>query len=306
MSAIRSLDGTFGRMVLGGISGKIRKKLAQTPKGRGLSLDDFSELIWFCEKTAKPGGMPSLFKKADPVHALYASGQHMASIFSEAACEAPEMKEYYTAMEEAEDLYMPSGPPISPLTSSYFTFWGFFDLTFGKDRETLGTCFIDLADLLGIPSHQIELMRLLQASRMGVYEHCGSTKKRLTLKELLTGKTCQCICPAGYLGRSGELWYARVLPPPADPVDYAVVITTPYVLMGHSKEEWTEFFARHGIRKSDPELDSRLDQFMKCGPSRNFWNEFIFQAYFNHRKEFIILEGIPDKPETLPHSDVNE
>ena len=31
----------------------------------------------------------------------------------------------------AEDIYMPSGPPMSPLTKSYFLYWGFFDLCLG-------------------------------------------------------------------------------------------------------------------------------------------------------------------------------
>jgi hypothetical protein len=37
---------------------------------------------------------------------------------------------------------MPSFPPLSPLTTSYFTCWGFFDLTTGVKRETLGTITI--------------------------------------------------------------------------------------------------------------------------------------------------------------------
>lgn len=141
---------------------------------------------------------------------------------------------------------------------------------------------------------------------MGVYEHCGTKKRKfLELRELLTGATMRCICPAGYLGRSGELWYARVLPPPADSVDYGVVMTTPYILQGHSMEEWIVFFHRQGIAESDPDLDTKMRDLMKNGPSRHFWNEFVFQAYFNFRKECIFLQGIPDRPETLPHSDVN-
>jgi hypothetical protein len=187
-----------------------------------------------------------------------------------------------------------------------FSFWGFFDLTFGKDRETIGTCFIDLADLLGIRPQHVELMRLLQPSRMGVYEHCGSKWwKYLQLRELLTGKVFKCICPAGYIGKRGELWYTRVLPPPFTSVDYGVVITTPYILMGHSKDEWIDFFGRHGIQKSDPQLHSGMTRFMKQGTSRDFWNEFVFAPYVNHRKAFILLEGIPDRPETLPHSHVS-
>lgn len=292
---------------MGEVSTKLRRMLTQRSKRNAVSLADFSELREVSDGLASLARIPGQLKGSDPIHAFYASGQHMASIFSEVISGAPEMKEFYDAADDAEDLYMPSGPPVSPLTPSYFTFWVFFDLTFGKDRETIGTCFIDLADLLGIPPHLVELMRLLQSSRMGIYEHGGVSKRKfLELKELLTGKTFRCICPAGYLGRPGELWYTRVLPPPVDSGDYGVVMTTPYILMGHSQGEWVTFFGRQGIVESDPKLESRLAHFMKHGTSRNFWNEFIFEAYFNHRPEFIILEGIPDLPETLPHSDVNE
>jgi hypothetical protein len=291
---------------MGVISAKIRKKLTQARGRKGISPADFSELISFCERVVTSNGLPPELKRADPVHAIYATGQHMASLFSEVVSSMPEMGEYYEAMDDAEHSYMPSGPPISPLTSSYFSFWGFFDLTFGKDRETIGTRFIDLADLLGIRPQHVELMRLLQASRMGVYEHCGSKWwKYLQLRELLTGKVFKCICPAGYIGKRGELWYARVLPPPVTSVDYGVVITTPYILTGYSKNEWIDFFGRHGIHKSDPQLHSRMTRFMKHGISRNFWNEFVFEAYVNHRKAFILLEGIPDRPETLPHSEAS-
>ena len=37
---------------------------------------------------------------------------------------------------------MPSGPPISPLTRSFFTAWAFYDLLIGAS-DTLGTCLID-------------------------------------------------------------------------------------------------------------------------------------------------------------------
>ncbi len=44
---------------------------------------------------------------------------------------------------------------------------------------------------------------------------------------------------------------------------------------------------------------------MKFGPTRNFWNEFVFEAYVNHRTDVIYLKGLPDVPESRPHSRVN-
>lgn len=42
---------------------------------------------------------------------------------------------------------------------------------------------------------------------------------------------------------------------------------------------------------------------MKYGLTRNYWNEYIFLAYRNFRQDVIMLEGIPDIAESLPHSD---
>lgn len=297
---------TEGGGELGVISTKLGKVLSGGGGRRTVSLADFAELRAYCEESLSSAGLPKRLRTADPIHAFFIVGQNMASIFAEVISAAPEMKEYYKAVADAEGLYFPDGPPISPLTRSYFTCWAFFDLAFGKDRETIGTCFIDLAHLLKTPPPLLESVRLLQASRMGIYEHGGTSRRKyLDLTELLTGRSFRCICPAGYIGRRGELWYARVLPPPVNSVDYSVVMTTPYILVGHSKKEWIDFFGRQGLVDSDPQLEPKLGRFMKHGLSRHFWNEFVFEAYFNHRREFILLEGIPDKPETLPHSSVN-
>ncbi len=44
---------------------------------------------------------------------------------------------------------------------------------------------------------------------------------------------------------------------------------------------------------------------MKWGPARDYWTEFVFEAYVNHRQDMIFLTGLPDVPESRPHSRVN-
>jgi hypothetical protein len=44
---------------------------------------------------------------------------------------------------------------------------------------------------------------------------------------------------------------------------------------------------------------------MKYGPSRKYWNEFVTEAYVNFRSDVIYLTGLPDIPESLPHSSAN-
>ena len=41
---------------------------------------------------------------------------------------------------------------------------------------------------------------------------------------------------------------------------------------------------------------------MKFGPARDYWNEFVFEAYVNHQADAIFLAGLPDVPESRPHA----
>ena len=61
-----------------------------------------------------------------------------------------------------------------------------------------------------------------------MYRHEGFEEDDIVLCELVTDRVCRAICPSGYRGRAGELWYDRVLPPPATTFDVHVVFTTPY------------------------------------------------------------------------------
>jgi len=65
------------------------------------------------------------------------------SVFVEQLAELPVLSKLTNAY--AEDGYLPSGPPMSPLTNSYFSCWGFFDLCVGQNKETFGTVTIDVS-----------------------------------------------------------------------------------------------------------------------------------------------------------------
>jgi len=113
-------------------------------------------------------------------------------------------------------------------------------------------------------------------------------------------------------GRPGELWFARILPDPfpEHPFGYSVVITTPYVV-GSSVtntvclENWQIFFKRTLSETGEPDRVNAFEKLMKYGLNRHYWNEFIFKGYSNHTDQVVFLEGIPDLPETLPHSPIN-
>jgi hypothetical protein len=115
----------------------------------------------------------------------------------------------------------------------------------------------------------------------------------------VTGAVCRAIDPTGYRGTRGELWYVRVLPPPW-PGGEHVVFTTPYILLQPAEREWQAYF-----RRAVPEGNTQYERHMKYGPARDYWTEFVFEAYVNHRSEAIFLTGLPDVAESRPHSRVH-
>lgn len=242
----------------------------------------------------------------DPVHAAYVMAQNLTSLFAEGVSELEEFDEYAGIIGEAEEEYRPDGPPISPLTRSYFTTWAFFDMPFGPDGETIGTCLLDLTGLIGMEEFQAGLIRNYQESRMGIYEHCGDDGSLITLRELVTGEEFACHPTSGYRGRQGQLWYVRLCPPIAEltdyfeQLDYHLALTTPYILTNASVTDWTAYL-RKNLKAGRP-VEQALHEFLKFGPERYHWHEFVFQAYSGYQFDAIFLTGLPDVKSSLPHA----
>jgi hypothetical protein len=242
----------------------------------------------------------------DPLHAAYVAAQNFTSFFAEAVSQFPEFDPYCKIIGPAENEYMPDGPPHSPLTRSYFTTWAFFDVRFGPDRETIGTCLLDLADLLGMDPFMAETIRRFQDSRMGIYEYDGIENGRCRLRELVTDEEFRCHVASGYRGKPGELWYVRLCPPILDLVDYHVAVTTPYILMGTTKVDWTAYLKKSLLESAD--MEKGLHEFMKVGKAAKSrkadrsWSEFVFQAYHHHQFDAIFLAGLPDVKGSRPNA----
>lgn len=241
-----------------------------------------------------------------PAHAIYVYAQNQVSVMSEQLTALREMNRFTRLIARAEDEYLPGGPPMSPLTTSFFTCWAFFDARVGLAQETIGSITMAIGSAFGMHPELLGVIGLLQKSRMGVYIHEGVDQDVVTLRELVTDRICRAISPSGYRGQKGQLWYARVLPPPLDGLAEHVVLTTPYVLVMPREYEWQQYFRRV---LPDAPLQARREAYerhMKFGPSTAYWNEFVFEAYVNHNSDVIFLAGLPDVPESRPHSRVNE
>jgi hypothetical protein len=142
---------------------------------------------------------------------------------------------------------------------------------------------------------------------VGIYEHLGGHDGVVGLRDIVDGRTYPCIVPSNYVGRPGELWYVRLLPPLNASFNYGVAFTSPYVLLNTTKADWLAFLDRqermlprvHAI--DDPVVRRRA--ILQQGPEPNYWNEYVFLAYHDAQDGAIALFGIPDIPGSLPHAE---
>lgn len=251
----------------------------------------------------------------DPLHGVYVYGQNKMQDLIQQLTELPVCAKLTAALGKADDDYMPSYPPMSPLTTSYFSCWSMFDLGVGVGRESFAMIALHVSRAFSAHPNLLAIYRAMLESRMGLYLHEGAEGRWTLLKELTTGKKIRCVVPSGYSGTAGEIWFARVLddPFPNKPYAYSVVFTTPYVAGrydGHyfcntgTLADWQAFLDRT-LGRTDKDRLQAYEKLMKYGPSRNYWNEYIFQGYANFTDHAVFLAGIPDMPETLPHAPEN-
>lgn len=251
----------------------------------------------------------------DPLHGVYAYAQNKMSVLVEQIGELSPLSKLVNAYADAQDLYMPSGPPISPLTKSYFTCWGFFDLCVGMKKETFGTVIVDMCKYLEVDPGLITVFECMQNSRMGFYIHEGHSGKFIKLRELITGREIIATVPSGYIGKLGEMMLARIMPDPFPELNYgySVVLTTPYIIsemqddrfIMANEEKWLSYFERSQEKTKIKDKKYSYEFLMKYGINRHYWNEYIFEGYVIHTKEMILLAGFPDDPSSRPHSDEN-
>ncbi|MGA3236552.1 MAG: hypothetical protein ABSG03_09635 [Bryobacteraceae bacterium] len=285
------------------IAGKLVAGMKRRAQGKMVDLGAIVNGRAAADKLQDPVAAREDLAALHPAHAAYVYALNQVSVMSEQLTAMREMEPFVDIVSKAEDLYMPSSPPMSPLTDSYFTCWCFFDACAGAARETIGSAILEVGAAFGMDAELLRLIRLMQKSRMGLYVHKGRESGLAVLEELVTGAVCRAIVPAGYLGRKDELWYVRVLPPPVPGGSEHVVFITPYIILQPGTRDWLAYFSR---TLSEQARVADYERHMKFGPTRSYWNDFIFEAYVNYRMEAIYLTGLPDVPESRPHSEVNQ
>lgn len=242
----------------------------------------------------------------DISHAAFVHVLNFTSILSDHICTIDEARDYVDSIEKAADMYIPEGPPISPITNSYFSLWAIFDVLFGKPEETIGTCSIAFAKKAKLPKWIVDALVIMQSSRIGLYIHSGFESNFVKFRELGSQNIFLAHVPVDYKGNKGDVWLARLLPALFSPDNYFIVMTTPYVIRGNTEFDFLSYIERELERMtSSREKISREDSYYKLfkyGPSMYHWNEYIFCSYLRHRRDAIYLTGIPDIKESLPHA----
>jgi hypothetical protein len=286
-------------MIMGEISTQLHAKLKTMSSGMPL-------------RTSSKGRKPApetpdiaklIAEGTDPVHATYIFVHHIASVFAENVPQLTEMGTFTEDYVKAEEQYLPSGPPMSPITTSYFTSWAFFDYRIGNTTDTLASCLFDANDIIWMNPDQLDALKKMNESRMGIYEHQGWQENFVRLRELITDREYHCHVGSGYRGKAGELWYVRLFPPLVPQLaTYHVAFTTPYVLIGATKKDWIDFLRRNTVGMKASSEAEALHRLLKFGPKKSYWNEFVFLAYHHHQADAIYLSGIPDLNATLPHA----
>ena len=273
------------------MANKLVKKVRQAVGRRVVSMSQYLRSRAIAEELQEE--VPEA-KDLDPSHGLYTAMINQVSVMTELLHRIKELSPLFDRMEKAQDEYEPGYPPISPLTTSFYNCWAYFDMNHGAARETLGTTCLTLGRAFGMHPERIRILETLCDSRMGFFVHEGRDGQRVVLRDLVTDQVSAAIVPAGHYGNKGDLWYVRLLPAPLPGLN-PVVMTTPYIVLAPGSKEWENYFQRHGGA-------ANYAQHMKDGPAWNYWTEFVFEGYFNHTSQAIFLAGLPDVAETRPHS----
>jgi hypothetical protein len=200
------------------------------------------------------------------------------------------LAEFAEFVAEADDDFLPHGPPDSPITESFFFGWWAIDRTIHGGDESIAKVAAELAAKYGGAEEEIARIRTLADTHVRVVkieERSGANAK---LRDLVTDEVIEVGLAAAWDGDAGQLWLARAVPD---------MCFTPYAL-DHAEQEWREYFERTLGDVQGDELARRYREHMRGDPTST-WLEYILDGYDGGNQHTLRLAGVPDRPETLPH-----
>lgn len=246
-----------------------------------------------------------------------------------ALLETPPFATLSRQMAALEEEYMPGAPPMSPVYHSMHMQHVLGELPVGVGDETPLSVVVKLTSGAAGLSRFHALARALADSFRDVYLVKSAKQLRAEISPLRGGDSLA-IGTTGPFLRTGDLVLMRVLPFEGK----HFVADSPYVLQA-SEQEWLDYFARvvdarataapsrlprgnltakqlakwrklerEKAGSADPEAPLR--RHLRGDPPGQFWLDYVMDAYAGERNGIVFLAGVPDRPESLPHSAASE
>jgi hypothetical protein len=119
------------------IAGSVITKLNRLSEQKAINLDDIKKAKATAADLQKTCLSDEELAGLDPLHALYVYASNRLDIPAEQIINLPTLKKMRQALADADDIYIPGYPPMSPVTMSYFSCWSMFDLRVRKMKEIL-------------------------------------------------------------------------------------------------------------------------------------------------------------------------
>ncbi len=219
-----------------------------------------------------------------PSFNLYAAMQQAISCFGDHVFNHPKLIKHNNVIVTIDEEYMPSyqqssGGENPPLTSQHP----------GGQYSGIGGSTLSGMGGSMVPEYTNEV-KAVQATL-------------LTLEELHVEEVFDAVCPSGYVGQVGELWYCRFVPSLHEEDAFEVAISTPYILRGHPRSDFEAFIGRQASRTHREDAEALMTRVFKYSRDVAYWLEFVLQAYLTHSSGHIELQGLPDVVGTKLHED---
>ncbi|MGO8675403.1 MAG: hypothetical protein ACLQVX_05995 [Limisphaerales bacterium] len=240
-------------------------------------------------------------KPGDPSFHAYAAAINVANEFAGQAFGFPDLIPFNNRIADLQEEYMPSYPPMSPITSAFFAGWMVLDARDDSTEMTVGEVLVHYLQHTGKFNYVRKAMVPLNDSCCSFYEVLGADGSGLTLWDIAAKREVRCWNSSGYPGRRGEIWYVRVAPPFVEGLPRSVTLSTPYVFNDISRRTWEDFFQRY--LASEGAGGNSLQNYLKNGKWLGYWLEFVHQAFSGYTGNMIQVTGVPDDPASLPHAD---
>lgn len=240
-------------------------------------------------------------KPGDPSFHAYAAAVNVANEFAGQVFGFLDLIPFNNQIADLQEEYMPSYPPISPVTSAFFAGWMVLDARDGATGMTVGEVLLEYLQHKGTLDCVQRAIVLLNDSFCSFYEVMEVHDQGLGLWDIAAKQELQCWCSSGYRGREGEVWYVRVVPPFVQGLTRSVTMSTPSVFTDSSRRTWEDLFQRH-LAPAGAGANS-LHHYLKNGKWLGYWLEFVHQAFVGYTGNMIQVTGVPDDPASLPHFD---